>query len=224
MWETKSVNSILVDGRGQDKHRSAPQGRIVAFSTGDRIDFVSGEAGGAYGDRLNSFRRRILFVKPDLIVIHDTLEAPEPSTFDWLLHAAHPMKVSGREAAVEGKVGAARVYFLAPQDLRFSLTDRFDPPPRERVKLVQWHLTASTVLPEPAEEFITVIRPYGKGEPPPAPPVVEEIDGTYTIRATVPAGEAVVHLRRAGRDGGRSLEAAVVDASGEILATFTWQE
>jgi hypothetical protein len=190
-WETKSDNSILVDGKGQKKHHPTAVAEITEFHTSDRIDYVAGEAGPAYGSRLDSFKRRILFVKPDLIVIFDTLKAPKPSTFDWMLHANSRFTIEGQEVTVEGKVGAARIRFLAPENLTIVQTDRFDPPPRPRVKLSQWHLKASTKEPAAEMSFITLIRPYRKGAEPPGK---VSVDGS-----TLRAGDVSVVLGDRGR-------------------------
>ena len=93
MWQTKSVNSITVDGQGQVAHSRLATGAIEQFVTDDRaaIDYVRGEAAQAYAGKLDRFTREIVFVKPDLVVIRDRLAASRPASFEWHLHSPAEM-------------------------------------------------------------------------------------------------------------------------------------
>ena len=124
MWNTKSQNAILVNNEGQPKHSPEAQGRIVFFDTSPTVDVVVGEAGDSY-DNLNRWTRAIVFLKPDIIVLHDVLKAPEPSTYQWLLHApsrfydpgekGSPKRVLGRYAGRRGRgVSGAKEYGSFP--------------------------------------------------------------------------------------------------------------
>jgi hypothetical protein len=159
MWETKSANSILVNGKGQEAHTNRPLGKITHFETTPRYDFVVGEAAQAYPGRLKRFTRAVLFIKPHAIVIFDTLEAHEPSTFQWLLHSPHKMEVDGQTILASGKSAKVALHFAAPANLEITQTSEFDPPPWEWIKLKQWHIQASTREKKTAVEFVTVIRP-----------------------------------------------------------------
>src|SRR5690606_21961407 len=144
MWSTRSTNSITVNGKDQGRHTSESRGRISAFATTPAVDLVSGEAGDAYGDQLRRFTRTILFVKPDLVLIYDQLEANQSSTFEYWLHAPEAFRLSDNHAVAETEGVGCQIAFLEPQALTITQTDQFDPPPRPRVKLKQWHLTATT--------------------------------------------------------------------------------
>jgi hypothetical protein len=232
MWETKSVNSITVDGKGQAKHTSRAKGEILEFRAGRRIDYVSGEAGRTYGGRLNAFTRRILFLKPDLILLFDTLNAPKASLFDWHMHAPYPMEIKDpASVVVEGKKSAARIAFLAPEGLKVSQTDRFDPPPRPRVKLREWHLTASTPVARTSVTFVTAIRPYRKGAPPPTLPECMALAAGTILQCDVPEGRAVILLRTGegklaleGFTTKRRVAARIVGAGGKEVARFESEE
>ncbi|MHC4471204.1 MAG: DUF4962 domain-containing protein [Planctomycetota bacterium] len=213
MWQTKSVNSVSVDGRGQVPPRSAHSvGRISSFHTSKHIDYVQGEAGRAYGRNVKRFTRGILFLKPDLIVVHDRLETTEPSTFQWHLHSPTPMRIA-RQYDIRVVNGAAScwVSLLSPGLLELTYTDKFDPPPRSRVKLTEYHLTAATTDVRRRVRFITVIRPYRTGTEPPEAVAVTENDEGVWIRAS----RGVVLLRP---DGGLAAEA--LSAAGDTVATF----
>lgn len=216
MWETKSTNSITVNGQGQNKHSSASVGEITAFHTSAAFDFVAGEAARAYGGRLKRFARRILFVKPELIVLHDRLEAPTPSTFEWWLHAPTKMEANGQgDIRVVNGAAACRVALLAPAGLKLTVTDQFDPPPRARVKLTEWHLAAATAAAAPDADFVTVIHPYRAGARPPAPARLTATDGGFTLEAPLAEGKAVVALQ------GRTLKASRHTREGAVTHQLT---
>ncbi|MHC4680865.1 MAG: DUF4962 domain-containing protein, partial [Planctomycetota bacterium] len=96
MWSTRSVNNITVNGNGQGRRTSKAQGEIVAFKTTPQVDVVVGEAGSAYETPLERFTRAIIFVKPELIVVYDRLEAKEPSTYEYWLHAINKFEVESQ--------------------------------------------------------------------------------------------------------------------------------
>lgn len=189
MWETKSVNSVTLNGgQGQLKRSLAAKGRVLAFHTSPTLDYVAGEAAEAYDGRLQTFERHLVFAKPDLLLVYDRLAAPAPSVLEWRLHAPEAMAVSGRDVVVTNRPAACRVQFLEPTDLRISQTDRFDVPPRPRIQLRQWHLTAMTPSNSPTAEFLVAIRPWRLGAPVP-PPLASRRDGeTWVVDADMPAG------------------------------------
>ncbi|MFW6161933.1 MAG: DUF4962 domain-containing protein [Planctomycetota bacterium] len=198
MWHTRSVNSVTVNGHSQRKRNPYALGEILAFHTSPQMDYVAGEAGEAYAGKLDRFTRHLLFVKPGLVVIFDRLEAPKPATFEWWLHAPTEMQVDGQDdIRVVNKQAGCRAAFLAPEGLELSQTSKFDPPPRPRVKLVEWHLTART--PKPAREaaFITVLRPHRVGQEPPSGARLRRLDKGYELVADLTDGRLVVLLRAA---------------------------
>jgi len=237
MWETKSVNSILVNGEGQKPLRSQDaQGKIVDFHTSKSYDYVAGEAVQAYSGRLDRFTRSILFIKPvgarhavPVLVIFDRLEAPEPSTFQWLMHSPTEMEVNGQQdITVENGDAGCKVTFLTPDNLQITQTDKFDPPPRPRIKLKQWHLQAGTPNMQEHCQFVTVMRPYKKGETVPMGAEVEKLPAGYACKIALADGEAIVLLRTvegeplAGYEAETDGDVAAVrlDASGEIAHSF----
>jgi len=216
MWQTRSTNCITVNGRGQQPHSPAARGEISEFSTSATIDYLRGEAAGAYPADVERFTRSILFVKPDLIVIHDRLKADRPSTFEWLLHAPVPMTINGAaDITVAGENGCCHAAILAPSDLKVGYTDKFDPPPLPRIRLTEYHLTASTREPATEACFVTVLRPYRTGGSPQPIRSFEVIDGGYLLKASTARGEAVIFLRR---EGDRPLQAGGWHTTGEIAA------
>ena len=229
MWHTKSTNCITIDGEGQPARSRSAVGQISSFYTSEHFDYVAGEAGNAYGKRLSRFTRSMLFVKPDLVIIHDRLAAPEASTFEWLLHSATEMKAPSQdEIRVVNKGAACRVALLAPRGLKLSLTDQFDVPPRPRIKLVEWHLTAQTPRKTRRAEFIAAIDVHRSADKPRPAPVLKDTPGGYAIEAECAGGRVVVAIRADGSDTVRyadlatngDLAALRYDRHGEAVASL----
>ena len=229
MWHSKSTNCVTVNGEGQAGHSQAAVGEIVDFHTSAVLDYVAGEAAAAYEGKLERFTRRILFVKPEAVIIFDTLVAPQPASFEWRLHAPVEMAVNGQaDIRVVNGNAACQAAFLWPQGLDLSQTDRFDTPPRPRIKLVEYHLTAKPPEPAGAQTFVTVLRPHRAGETLAGEARLEEITGGYAVRVPLSGGEVRALLQA---DGGTAISgmglttdgqvgAVVFDAEGKGLETF----
>ncbi|MEQ8767763.1 MAG: DUF4962 domain-containing protein [Planctomycetota bacterium] len=220
MWQTKSTNSIAIGGHGQRAHSAAAVGRIGDFVTTETIDYVRGEAAASYAKDVERFDRGILFVKPDLIVVHDRIHSKAPQKMQWFLHALAPFEIDGQTTLLRLDDVACRIEHLAPK-VGLSQVDRCDPPPRERVTLTQFHLTAETEEKASSQTFVTVIRVWrrnGAEDPeavagtPPAS-MLEEVDGGYVLRATSGERRVTVLLRR---DGEALITGAGLETHGEI--------
>ncbi|NLE40025.1 MAG: DUF4962 domain-containing protein, partial [Pirellulaceae bacterium] len=196
MWESKSDNAILVNGKGQIKHSPAATGFISAFESSPTVDVVVGEAAGSY-ENLERWTRRIVFFKPNVILIHDILEAPEPSTFQWTLHAIGTFALGEQEVQWEGEPGSARVRFLEPAGLNLSQTDQYSTPPHEWAKFNfgEWHLTAAAEEPVTHREFLTLITLDGADA---QEKTAKSDDGANQVSLTLPSGTATVELRPDG--------------------------
>ncbi|MFB3829927.1 MAG: heparinase II/III family protein [Bryobacteraceae bacterium] len=116
---TADHNTVLVNGLGQAGEGSQwldfmafesrePAPAIVRAESRPAYDYVIGDAGNIYVDeaRLARFRRHLLFLKPDVVVISDDLRAKAPSRFEWLLHALDTIRPTapGRFEIREGGV------------------------------------------------------------------------------------------------------------------------
>ncbi len=190
MWSTRSVNNITVNGRGQRKRTADARGRIVAFETTPSMDIVVGEAGGAYEPPvLDRFTRAIIFVKPELVVVYDRLEAKEPSTFEYWLHAIEKIAVEDQHnIRVRNDDVVCDIDFLTPSGLTFRQTDQYDPNPRPRITLREWHLTAKTAEEKKRMEFVTLYRPHRIKDRIPDEAGLERIKGGYALKAKLTDG------------------------------------
>lgn len=105
--ETRNFNTVLVNGYGQagaggkwldymEFESRNPAPKIVYTENTDAYDYIIGDAGNIYVDdaRLNYFRRHLIFLKPDIIVILDDLNSTGKSTYEWLLQLNEITNVS----------------------------------------------------------------------------------------------------------------------------------
>ena len=113
MASTISENNIMVDGVGQMRLSNRSVGEIVRFvnakfSDGSEYDIIVGEASEGYrlerdahvvlhekypdGKVLDGYRRYMVFLKPDVLIVYDRLKAVRPAIFEYLLHAKHPFR------------------------------------------------------------------------------------------------------------------------------------
>lgn len=208
MHHTKSVNCIGVNGESQLRNHAAATGEILDFQTSDVFDYVAGEAAPAYGGMLKKFTRQILFAKPDVVVICDTVVAAEASTFQYYLHAETEMDIEGQTLKITTGDAGCVVSLLRPENLKISQTDQFDPPPRERVQLTEYHVTAETTIPCEETTFIAVLRPHRTGNVPEGDPIWMD-DGILMV--PLPNGELKVWV-------GETLRAEKKDQNGAVVA------
>ena len=170
--QTVASNSILVNGEGQPAREWTARGRLSFFATTAGADLAVGDAREAYKGRLRRFERTVLFLRSPqtggepVVVIRDQIEAAEPSTVQFLLHAVHRMEAdsSTQRVTVSNGHSHCRIDYLAPSPLAFSQHDRFPKPPI-RGGANQWHLTADTVRPARSIESLMVLQPFRTDEP-----------------------------------------------------------
>ncbi|MEM9341561.1 MAG: DUF4962 domain-containing protein [Pseudomonadota bacterium] len=117
--QTRSKNAILINGKGQyagkDKTKAmAATGRILAAEERDDHTFIQGDATAAYqslSPEVTNVQREVYFVRNDYFVIVDSVDATEPVTLEWLLHANAPYELgktsfrnTGERAGFYGQV------------------------------------------------------------------------------------------------------------------------
>lgn len=116
---TQAQNSILVDGIGQPMS-TLDFANLARVQDGKNISYALGDASHAYAHltdygqwiqsfasqnitqtpefglgetSLKRFRRHVLMLHPDKVLIYDDLEAGTPVRWDWLLHSANQFDV-----------------------------------------------------------------------------------------------------------------------------------
>ncbi|HNQ88971.1 MAG TPA: DUF4962 domain-containing protein [Verrucomicrobiota bacterium] len=188
---TRAQNAVLVNGQGQIPHTAAPHGRIAQFTLGDLWDHLLGDATDAYGGRLTRAHRQIIFVKPDLIVLCDDLEAREPSTFEFMLHGLKPFTLDPEQSELRLELPRAglTVRYVSAIPLKFRQWDGFEPPPNREFPN-QWHVEAATAEKQNAAAVLTVLAPHRAGQR--SPVSTDRIETDTTLGARIRRGSRTV--------------------------------
>jgi len=225
MWSTRSVNNITINGKGQGKRTARAQGKITGFKTTPTIDIVVGEAGKAYEPPLERFTRSIIFVKPELVVVYDRLEAGKPATYEYWLHAVNKIDADDQHnIRVRNEDVICDIDFLTPSGLTFSQTDQYDPNPIASITLREWHLTAKTESKKRQMEFVTLYRPHRLTVSVPDEAGLERIEGGYLLKAGISDGDFSallptsddVTMRASGLESKGTIKCKLEKTSGQV--------
>ena len=157
---------------------------------------TAAERAGCPGAKLlDRFTRTLIFLKPDLLVVYDRLVAKQPSSFEYWLHAVNQFETLGPNSlrTQTGDV-VCDIDFLAPAGLGFRQTNEYDPNPRPRVKIREWHLMATTPEKRRQVEFVTLCAPRKASAAPLPKATLESVEGGYVLRVKLPDGEATALL------------------------------
>jgi hypothetical protein len=105
---TSYQNTLLVNGIGQEGEgfvwfedlpfrQGHPEGRILRAETTGEYDLITADAAPPYkaAARLRKFLRHVLYVRPDIWLLIDEIEAEAPSTFERRFHAPQPFVAAG---------------------------------------------------------------------------------------------------------------------------------
>jgi hypothetical protein len=129
---TKANNCILVNNQGQTIRDFTANGKIIDFKHEKKISYVAADATPAYKGLLDSCIRHVIFVRPGLFLMLDDLEAPEESTYQWLLHALEEMDFNESTQSVQSARDIAwlnvRLFNSSGSPMSFSQTNKFDTP------------------------------------------------------------------------------------------------
>lgn len=241
---TRAHNTILVDGIGQPFTTRA-YGKVTRMLSGEHISYACGDASNAYcgltdypmwkknfqnakidesvangfGETpLKKYRRHILMLHPDIVVIYDELEADKPVRWDWLLHS--PVQFNFLERGKDKilttvypeKKFTSTAHLFSNSDCKLSQTDRFfsDPDPKKMRKGREypntWHMTAAYEK-SSANRILTIIVLQSDGDKPIS--VVHDkngnpndfVAGKWKIRAQLDASQPAELLIRDPKEG-----------------------
>lgn len=172
---TRAHNTILVNGIGQP-YSMQGYGNVMRAMGGDNLSYCLGDASKAYSGistdpmwveafeaagitqtpengfgstPLTLYRRHVLMLHPDIVVIYDELEAKEAVRWDWLLHSPTEFSIDSNRQTVTTcnteKAFTATTSLFSNEQITLSQTDRFTVPPpgaSDTTYPNQWHLTA----------------------------------------------------------------------------------
>jgi hypothetical protein len=162
--QTRASNAITFDGgKGEGPDGRQFTGEIVHFETHPAYDIVTGRAEKAYDGALTRAERTMVYVRPNFIVVHDSLAAPAAHTWEWNIHALNRMnKLSDRKVALVNGDARMCVEMLSSPDVGFTQTDRFTAPPEpssmQKAEPAQWHGTFAARSASRTAEFVVLMR------------------------------------------------------------------
>jgi len=137
-WKvTDQHNTLLVDGKGQLGEGamwfrgSAPlavkaRPRILMASSTPELDHLAGDATEAYprDSGLRRFVRHLLFLKPDVLIVADEIEAEEPHNFELRFHPEYPASQDDDGAHLSrGKKAALRLEPLTVEEVQVTAAE-----------------------------------------------------------------------------------------------------
>jgi hypothetical protein len=176
---TLGHNGILIDHKGQP---FGPQsyGWIPRFIDGKYLTYAVGDASNAYrsggdsgaknGKKINTgltyFRRHILLIHPNIIVVYDVLRADHNATWSWLIHSPHKIHLDKSENRFDcsSRKVTAFTNLYSSNPIEWSVTDSVGLPLAEwgkiqqSVKKKKWSAAAQSKHGSSKMRFLAVIR------------------------------------------------------------------
>jgi hypothetical protein len=197
VWTSRAQNALLVDGFGQKPHSADLGGRIVKWDFQDGLDYLVGDAAASYEGRLKKALRHVVFVKPDLVILADEVEAPKPSTYQLMLHGQGPFFVNESDQRLvldRGEAGVV-VDYVSEQPLRMRQWQGYEPQPDHSYLAsikspgipMQWHVEAATAAPAEWSFTLTVLRPFRRGQQPSTPVKLERTAVGLGVTVSTPS-------------------------------------
>ncbi len=148
--QTRAHNCVLVDGEGQPADDFRATGKIESLAERGNLAWTRTDLAAAYPGRLFAYRRTLLFLRPELVVVVDDLRAEKDAVFTWLAHTLSPPAIDGSRVAIRREPASLelRLFTSAAEPLSPRWTDRFAvgvndnvPAPYRRDFPVQYHLS-----------------------------------------------------------------------------------
>lgn len=111
-------NTVLIDGDPFSQMAFAPRywaafkyPHFTSHLLSPGLDYLAADLTPAYDGKLQKYERQFVFIKPDILIVHDEVSAPEKHVFTWLLHAPPDTKQThaGASASIEAKAAHADV-------------------------------------------------------------------------------------------------------------------
>ena len=229
LWykHTRGQNGILVDNQGQPFDVES-YGYIARFLEGKSLSYAVGDASSAYQSvsenqdaGVKKFRRHLLLLKPDILVVYDELEAKQAVNWSWLIHSPQKIGMDSTRNAFSCSNGVANsiTNFYCSLPVKWSMTNIFTPPLTNWTQkrdddgnLVhyendQWHLTAATICKSKSVRFLSIFRITKNGLLPGSPGDIVVTNNTYQFGGWMVKAEldpSKAPLLEASRQDGRA--------------------
>jgi hypothetical protein len=160
---TRAKNAITFDGgQGQiffeqTDYKRMGYGRITRFDSTPRYDAVTGDATQAYDGALKRAVRTLVYLRPNVLLVHDALASAEPRRWEWNIHALNRIKeTAARSIEIQNNGQRLCVQMLGGPPVRFSQTDEWPEQGAPRRGEPQWHGRFATE-PLPEAELVALL-------------------------------------------------------------------
>ncbi len=176
---------------------------LKRVTTSEGFDYIAGDAGKIYRDEagVKSFRRHIVFLKPDDILIIDDIKLSRGKSdkpdVDWRLQAlAQPRKITDNHFVIERENAAMDVIQCLPGDFAMSATGAIDNDGYAMAKqlMTVYRLDIESTEPVSDTVLVTYLRCRNTTDAPPARPEVSLDGRTVTAKVETADGSKLVEV------------------------------
>lgn len=227
-YHTKAHNTVLVNGEGQAWREEGADGVVETFYSSLPYDYTKGDASDSdiYQGALPRFKRKLLFIKPDYVVVHDQLVAAKPkSEFEWLIHShtGKPIAFDDSKKTFSIVRPLARLdgAFLFPEDMSIRVEKSYTELPCKTYSYEvrdsefiepEWTLFGKAAVTNSSGEYFVVMRISKTPNDKSLDLEKFETDSAYGV--TIRESGRVIHVlsRKDGRDGTLTRSGVVTDA------------
>ena len=161
--QTRSTNAVTFEnGTGQRVDGREFSGEITRFESTPGYDYAVGQAAKAYGGALTKAQRTMVFLRPGVVVVYDSLASETPHAWEWNIHALEKMTPAGNAVLLTNGDARMCVEMLAGPATAFSQTDQFTAAPARstmsKVEPNQFHGAFVTTAKSTQAEFVALMR------------------------------------------------------------------
>ena len=161
--QTRSTNAVTFEnGTGQRVDGREFSGEITRFESAPGYDYAVGQAAKAYGGALTKAQRTMVYLRPGVVVVYDSLASETPRAWEWNIHALEKMTPAGNAVLLTNGDARMCVEMLAGPATAFSQTDQFTAAPApstmSKVEPDQWHGAFVTIAKSTQAEFVALMR------------------------------------------------------------------
>jgi len=208
-YEKKVVNARGI-GPADDGGQPTPKaerfyetGDIIAYDPQRAYTYVAGDLTKSFSGRLSGWRRHLLFIRPQTVVVFDVVSSSPQHYPRWLLHTWNEPELDGAAFRAEKEEGALHGKVVLPARHKvekikgFRVAGRDYPPGRRRGGTAQWRLEVTPERPTGTTAFLVVMQATKSSVKRVA--AVEGIDGSVGCRI---GGDIEVRFNSSGAPGG----------------------
>ena len=180
---TAAYNTLTPAGRSQDEGRGGAGARLLLAADGGAFAAAESDAASAWGSGVEQALRRLLLIRPGLLIVDDTavFGAEEPAVLSW--HSLTPWRVDGRSCEAGRADGAAvrvTTFAVGDQDDGCTLSATEDAVHRrEGGEHVPAYRAAVSTPADRRHRLLSVVQTTPPGREPASPPRL--IDGPVLI-------------------------------------------